>query len=160
MKVAFSGSHGTGKTSSMLKYASKEKLNQSNEIAIITEVARQCPFPINETSTAESQLWMFSTHLKTELEYSNLYSYIISDRSLVDYVAYAYFVDKDIYEGMFNIASKYINSYDKIYFKTIEKNKFLTDDGVRSIDIKFQKDIENKMIDVYDRLHYDNIIYI
>jgi len=164
MKIAFSGSHGTGKTSSVYKEASKQKLLNKGDVAVITEIARQCPLPINEKTTKKSQLWMFSDQLKTEIDYQINYDYIICDRSIVDYCAYAYFSDKhafkNMYQGMWHICYSFIDTYDKIYFKTIKNNQYLVDDGVRSLDFKFQQDVEDKLIEIYNTLNYNKLEYI
>jgi cytidylate kinase len=57
MKIAFSGSHGTGKTTHVLKKAHELKLQYPNKsIDILSEVARKSYLPINQNSTKESQL--------------------------------------------------------------------------------------------------------
>ena len=57
MKIAISGSHGTGKSSYVYKKAQEEKIeNPTKRISIVSEVARDCPFPINKTATEQSQL--------------------------------------------------------------------------------------------------------
>lgn len=155
MKIAYTGAHGTGKTSSVYRRAAKEKLKSSKNIVVLTEIARQCPFPINEESTIDSQLWMFSTQLKKELDLSLCYDYIICDRSLVDYCAYAYFVDKKLYTGMFHICNTFVHTYDKIYFNSVKYNQYLIDDGIRSIDFDFQQRIEDKLFELYELMNYN-----
>ncbi len=155
MKIAYTGSHGTGKTSSVYKKAAEEKLKSNRNIIILTEIARQCPFPINEKSTIDSQLWMFSTQLKKELDLSLCYDYVICDRSLIDYCAYAYFVNEILYNGMFHICNSFINTYDKIYFNLIKNNQYLIDDGIRNIDFKFQQKIEDKLFELYELMNYN-----
>jgi signal recognition particle GTPase len=56
MKIAFSGSHGTGKTTSVYKECLNYKRNQNKDVAIITEIARQCFLPINQNAPIVSQL--------------------------------------------------------------------------------------------------------
>lgn len=162
MKIAFTGAHGTGKTVSTFEECKWQKIKTGKEVGIVREIARGCPFPLNKDVIRESQLWIFSTQLSKEIELSAIYDIIVCDRSLVDAVAYSYTIgDQDLINSMINLAEQYINSYDKIFFKTIENNNYLVEDGTRDIDKNFQKDIENKLWHLYKILGVeDKLIYL
>lgn len=56
MKIAVSGTHGTGKTLKMFELAKDYKLKYPNkEVTVITEIARKCPLPINEDAPLKAQ---------------------------------------------------------------------------------------------------------
>lgn len=56
MKIAISGTHGTGKTFSMFELARDYKLKYPNkEVTVVTEIARKCPLPINEDAQIKAQ---------------------------------------------------------------------------------------------------------
>ena len=57
MKIGLVGSHGTGK--STLSYLLAGELQKRDySVGLILETVRECPFPINEDSPLEAQLWM------------------------------------------------------------------------------------------------------
>ena len=91
MKLALIGTHGVGKTTlaydicALLKKASKN-------VDLVTEVARRNPFPINEATTLESQLWILHTQIADELAAAQRAPYVICDRSVLD--NYCYLVNK------------------------------------------------------------------
>ena len=56
MNIGISGTHGTGKSFLVYELANKYKLDYPNkEITVITEVARQCPFEINQGASLQAQ---------------------------------------------------------------------------------------------------------
>lgn len=151
MKIAFSGSHGTGKTTHVLNKAHELKLQYPDKsIDILSEVVRHSHFPINKKSTKESQLWMFCNHLQKEIELCSKFDIIVTDRSLIDYCAYAYFIDPMLSQQLFDISKTMFNTYDNIYFKSIKSNDYLINDGIRDIDKQFRLDIEERMLYMYE----------
>ena len=86
--IAVSGSHGTGKTTFVYKKYEEIKANSpNNNIGLLLEVARKCPFNIfsknNNMVTKEAQMWIYTEQLSTELIMSTSYDYIVSDRSII-----------------------------------------------------------------------------
>jgi phage terminase large subunit len=68
-KIAYSGTHGTGKSYAVGERFIKEKLdNPTKSVVVISENIRNCPFPINKESTKYSQMWIFSDQMKMELK--------------------------------------------------------------------------------------------
>ena len=69
--IAFSGAHGTGKTTAVYDLAAKLKKNGVN-VGIITETARECPFPVMSSGChvppEYSQLWIFNRQMQAEIE--------------------------------------------------------------------------------------------
>lgn len=55
MKIALIGTHGTGKTTLAYDIISKLK-KKGIDADFLGEVARICPFPINEQTTKKSQI--------------------------------------------------------------------------------------------------------
>ncbi len=91
MKIAFIGSHGVGKTTLCFDLASRlKRLDRS--VDIVKEVARECPLPINETTTLEAQAWILHTQIAQELASAARNEDVICDRSVLD--NYAYLVHK------------------------------------------------------------------
>lgn len=165
-KYSFTGAHGTGKTTSTFELAKTLKLsNTTSSVGLLNENAALCPLPINRETTIDSQLWIFSSQIIKEIELGSKYDILICDRSIIDPIAYSIYKGyNELADALFKVALNYIESYTNIYFKLILNNNYLFSDGIRDIDLKFQKDIENIMLDVYERIPKEgknlNIEYI
>ncbi len=57
MKLALIGTHGVGKTTLVYEVCSLLKKSHHN-VELVTEVARQSPFPVNAETTLGGQLWI------------------------------------------------------------------------------------------------------
>jgi thymidylate kinase len=91
MKVALIGTHGVGKTTLAFDVCSLLKKAGQN-VELVTEVARRCPFPVNEGTTLEAQLWILHTQIADELAAGQRAPYVLCDRSVLD--NYCYMVNK------------------------------------------------------------------
>jgi thymidylate kinase len=155
MKISYTGTHGTGKSTSVLELARSMKIKNPNKsLYTLMENASLCPLPINQKGTELTQFWIFSDQLRREIELQCRFDIVICDRTIVDSIAYGKFLGyDDICESKFNLAKHFINTYDMIYFKTIEKNDYFFKDGVRDGDDKnYRKKVEEIMYDLYQRL--------
>lgn len=138
-KVAFIGTHGTGKTTLVFDLASSLKKVGFN-VDVLTEVVRDSPFPINKQTTRESQKWILFTQYIKEIEKEEKCDYLICDRSLID--NYAYYVNKF---GRDEKLEPFILDHMKTYFHLFKvpiNKKYLISDGKRSIEEAFQKQID------------------
>lgn len=159
MKIAFSGSHGTGKTTNIFNKCYELKKNYKN-VGISIETARECPLPINKEASVEAQFWILTKQIESEIRLCAMNDVIVCDRTVADTCAYSYFVDRNLYELSLNICQFYINTYDWVYFKLIKNNPYLIDDGIRDTDKEFQQEIEDKILEIYTKLKYNKITYI
>lgn len=91
MKIALIGTHGVGKTTLAFDVCALLKKSGLN-VELVTEVARRCPFPINETTTLEAQLWILHTQIADELAAAQRAPHVLCDRSVLD--NYCYLVNK------------------------------------------------------------------
>jgi len=159
IKISFTGSHGTGKTTSVLERARELKLaHPTKKISVLTEVASECPFELNKASREESQVWIFTNQCRREVEYSRKSDYLVCDRTVCDSIAYsiANNLDCKLISGMMKMAAFHINSYSEIYFKTIKNNDWWYADGLRdSSDLEWRKKVEEYLLEVYDSLRRD-----
>jgi thymidylate kinase len=147
MKIAIVGTHGTGKTTlSYLMAAHYKKLGKN--VKIIQEVARSCPFPINQNMTAASAKWIYYEHVKKELEAVAKHDVIIGDRSIYDSFVYAkYFNLRDpSFDLLEQLAFEQLMNYDRLIF--VRPDIGIESDGVRSIDPAFQLSIDK----IYDEI--------
>ena len=60
MKIGFIGSQGCGKTTTAYALATELK-KRKHDVYVLSEVARSCPFELNEGATEKSQMWIFRT---------------------------------------------------------------------------------------------------
>lgn len=145
MKIAFVGTHGTGKTTLAHELVMKLK-KKGVDAGFMSEVARNCPFPINEETTRKSQVWIILSQIIKELEAEKHNDTIVSDRSVLD--GYCYYVRKfGRAQFLEELIKVHLKTYDYIIRVPIRKG-FLIKDKVRSTDEEFQKDVDK----VFDRM--------
>lgn len=161
--IAFSGAHGTGKTTSVYAMAAKLKKHGVN-VGIITETARECPFPVMsatcKTPPEHAQMWIFSRQMQAEIEASERYELVVSDRSCIDCIAYTRAMKYyELAHAMEEMLFLHKQRYLEIRVKTIAENDYCTDDGFRSLDTENRKRIEDIILRLYSwfemTVHYE-----
>jgi len=155
MYLAFTGSHGTGKTTSVFQKAKEMKiLAKDKTVGIISENAMFSPLPINRDTTPNSQMWIFTNQIQSEIAFLAKYDVVISDRTAVDAIAYTFVAGFiELGKAMLELVKNHIKNYDEIYFKTLKHNNYLIADGVRDgKDKRFQKEVEVVLLDLYEKL--------
>jgi len=136
MRIAIIGAHGVGKTTL------SKKLAASLDLPIIHDVvieAFQKGFVINEKTPIETQFWLFARQLEEEKTTQSF----VADKSLMDYSVYAdvIFDDDRVKSLLSEMVKKNIN-YDYVFYLPIEFA--IEDNGTRSTDIEFQKQVDNR----------------
>ncbi|MGH9757962.1 MAG: AAA family ATPase [Candidatus Acidiferrales bacterium] len=91
MKLALIGTHGVGKTTLAYEICSLLKKAHQN-VELVTEVARQSPFPVNAATTLEGQLWILHAQIAAELDAARRAPQVICDRAVL--ANYCYLVNK------------------------------------------------------------------
>ena len=152
--IAYTGTQGTGKTTSAinralhLKYYYPEK-----SITTLVQVESLCPFPINEGTNYAAQMWIFSRQLIQELTLGHRFDLVVSDRTIVDAAAYSMVSGMEgLAMAQLDLAEKHMHIYQDISFKHIANNNFCFDDGHRSTDGVFRQKIEDTLLDMYATL--------
>lgn len=156
MNIAIVGTHCTGKTTLINKFV--EQYPEWKKITSPTRGAVNFGLKINEEGDSLSQLYMISSDMKTFVESGGLRkeSNLIFDRCFLD--TYIYTVDMEMKEQCKRIISQICYEYwslMKNYFDFIfwVRPEFeIVGDGVRSIDIDFQKRIDSSF-DNYFKLN-------
>jgi len=159
--IAYSGSHGTGKTTSAFNQAMHFKYNHPDKsVSTMTDQEALCPFPINQAGTTESQLWIFSNHIRQELILSRRFDVLVTDRTIVDVIAYTYALGFDALAcGMMAIAESYMSMYAEIRVNLIQYHQHCFNDGIRDAeDLQFRQDVEDILLDLYKNLQQDGSI--
>lgn len=153
--IAYSGTHGTGKTTAVYsKAASLKKQHPQKSVGIITETAPFCPFPINKEATEAAQSWIFHTQIKKELEAIRFYDLVVSDRTCIDPIAYTWARGfMNLSTAMVLMAHQHLDHYHKIFFRTLEANQYWIPDGIReSSDKAFREKVQEKLYRLYNSL--------
>ena len=144
-RIALVGASSTGKTT--VYELLKNKLPKYEFVNESTRTVGNYGFPINEKGTSATQLAISSFHLEALLQPYNL----VLDRCYMDLLVYSHYM-KDIdsitlryIEDTWNrIKSEYTHYvYFPIEFESV-------DDGVRSIDEGWRKDIDGLFQDVLE----------
>jgi nicotinamide riboside kinase len=148
-KICCIGTHGTGKTTLTYQLAAYFKTKGQN-VKVVNETARSCPFPINLQFNAHGAMWIIHSLIKKELEAICRHAtLVISDRAPIDTLMYAQATGCVVGQQMknlFKLAEDWMDTYDKIYY--IRPGESLAiPDGVRSTDENFRKKVEDNFDD-------------
>jgi nicotinamide riboside kinase len=151
IKIAIIGPQGSGKTT-LLSKLQKEFKSRGKTVEMVNEVARSSPWGINEQATFPGQRWIFNAQMIKELEaeYKNP-DIILYDRSVIDNLAYTeHLHNRDEpfpiteFLQMVEIARYWSRRYDFIIYMPFNPSR-LNDDGVRSTNVAFAKDIDERI---------------
>jgi nicotinamide riboside kinase len=141
MKIAIVGTHSTGKTT-LVNELEKHLNNQGFKTAILPELCRFSPHPINERTNYDAQTWIQTKHIEEEAKINHIDKILICDRSTLD--NFAYFqkavIDKNIKQWE-RMSAQHMYTYDLV-FKTRKLDIDAVEDGIRSTDDKFRTDID------------------
>ena len=144
-RIALVGASSTGKTTvyELLKnkFPKYEFVNES------TRTVAEYGFPINETGTSETQLAISSFHLEALLKPYNL----ILDRCYMDLVVYSHFmenIDLKVLKYIEDTWNRVKSEYTHYIYFPIEFDS--VDDGVRSVNEKWRRDIDAEFKDVLE----------
>ena len=152
MRISISGSHCTGKTT-LARYLSKELIKKfPNKVIHIDEVARKVislGFPLNMDATYESYFHYIWFQLEQERKAKSVF--VISDRSLVDLLAYIRANNNPQISRSFVCLLQELlwletKSFDFYIYLPIEFQ--LEVDDVRLEDVDYQKLVDEKIVDI------------
>ena len=145
MKLALIGTHGVGKTT--LAYETCSLLKKADyNVELVTEVARQSPFPVNAATTIEGQLWILHAQIAGELDAARRAPHVICDRSVLD--NYCYLVNKFGRQPQLESWLAWWMETYAILIGVPTLADGITPDGFRSEDRAFQQQIEKILLDL------------
>jgi thymidylate kinase len=142
-RIALVGASSTGKTT--VYELLKTKLPKYEFVNESTRTVGNYGFPINEAGTSETQLAISSFHLEALLQPYNL----VLDRCYMDLVAYSRFmpnISKETLKYILDTWQRVKNEYTHYVYFPIEFDS--VDDGVRSIDEQWRKDIDDEFFEM------------
>ncbi len=156
--IAISATHGCGKTTIVYSLAAHLKKLGRN-VVVLNELARECPFEINQAGEDRTQIWLIVQQIKRELELLDRYDYVITDRSLFDPYAYASYLNDGTWQ--FGLLWPYMVAHVKRYYERIYlldpiSFDYNIEDGVRDTDNTFRMSIHNILTSL---LHNSDVEY-
>ena len=141
-KVALVGTHGVNKTTIAYELAGVLK-RKGRTVELLTEIARECPFPLNEQATREAHQWIIARQVQLEIEKSPRADVLVCDRSVLDNFAYyvrRYSSTSEEAEALGAYCRSWMRTYDLLVRLPI--TEALAPDGFRSTDQEFQREID------------------
>lgn len=159
--IAFSGTHGTGKSTSVLDCGKCLKIsNPDKKVGILMENVENSPLPINQQTTAESQLWIFTNQMQAEIAAAARNDILVCDRTVIDAIAYTVVAGYEkLAEAMIQLCKQHMGIYRHIYFKMAITNEYAYEDGFRAYgDPIFRQKIEETLTKLYAELGFDDTL--
>lgn len=147
MRIAVIGTHCTGKTE-LVNYLHSFFRSRGKNVAVISEIARECPFPLNRKTTLEAQMWILKEHLRREREAKEK-EIVISDRCLLDNYMYMMRAFPNEFKGFLQRVLESAKFYTHI-FKTVPSSAEIENDGFRDTDPEFRMEIERMLKNFLD----------
>lgn len=165
IKIGLSGTHGVGKTTAANDLAAALAGEfPALKILVLPEVARSCPWQINEHTSPEAQRWLYHRQMTAEIEAAGGCNVLICDRTIFDNLAYAVWAaERDAGDIRYvttgrrtGIRSRWgwiddylelalthwADTYDRLWTFPIPNFSGLAEDGFRSVDPDFQAGID------------------
>lgn len=148
------GTHGVGKTTLAYEICSLLKKAHYN-VELVTEVARQSPFPVNAATTVEGQLWILHAQIAAELDAARRAPHVITDRAVLD--NYCYLVNKfGRQRHLESWLAWWMDTYS-ILIGIPPSETEIPADGFRSEDRAFQMRIHQLLIEMLAAAPFKNL---
>lgn len=156
MKIGIMGAHCTGKSSLAAEIALRLG---DDKTTLLSEGARQCPFPVNQGMSVKSQRWLLARQISMEHGAGND-GLVVCDRTVLDPVVYAIWMLEKTNSGalvwFLDAAVPFVldwfrAEYDLVLWCRPDGSPMVAD-GFRDTDPEFQVKIDaifERMIDGY-----------
>ena len=146
IKIGILGTHNSGKTT--LGHTIMSYLKEHHVIVgWVSEIVRDCPFPVNERASFHAQLWILNSQINKEIEEQTRNNVVVTDRTVIDNFAYARrasILNKEYRKNikvLEMICKNWVDTYDFLFFTQRTKSP-IENDNFRSTDLKFQIEID------------------
>jgi len=154
MKIAIVGTHSTGKTT-LINTLAQALEAAGKKVVIVPEMARLCPFPINEETTAEAQKWILENQIKEENSIDDSEAVVICDRGTIDNFAYFFRIatrlkPEENLAPWEALAVNHASTYDAI-FKTQKLAIAAEADGERAIGEVFRQEMDDMITGLLEK---------
>jgi thymidylate kinase len=149
-KCLITGTHGCGKSTLSHRICSELKRSGHNAI-VVSETARECPFPINKGQTVDSTLFIALRQAVKELEaIAHGYSHLVLDRGVLDSFIYSEATRQGPISELEGAIKEALETwsrqeYTQVIFLRCDSRdapQALKEDGIREIDQAFAQKID------------------
>jgi thymidylate kinase len=155
-KVALVGTHGVNKTTIAYELAGLLK-RRGQTVELLTEIARECPFPLNEQATRDAYQWIIARQVQLEIEKAPRADVLVCDRSVLDNFAYyarRYGTKGEEAEALRSYCGSWMRSYDLLV--RLPVSEALAPDGFRSTDADFQREIDLLCDELFEKAYAES----
>jgi predicted ATPase len=146
-KILVTGAHSTGKTT-LIGAITNDLTKRGLRIAAVSDVARNCPFPIGLSQRENGTMWLLHQQLAAEIgAEATQPDYIVCDRGIPDILAHwsdirirepvSYFVDQ-----LKPYMKLWAQTYTLVFRSQIDPQHDLAADGLRETDPTYRVHIE------------------
>ncbi len=151
-KVALVGTHGVNKTTIAYELAGALK-RKGKAVELLAEIARECPFPLNDRATREAHQWVITRQVQLEIEKTPRADILVCDRSVLDNFAYylRLFGDSEDARALEAYCRAWMKTYDLLVRLPVTNP--LSADGFRSTDVEFQHEIDHLCDLLFERAY-------
>lgn len=149
MKIAFVGSHSTGKSSGAMYLGALLKQKYPHKsVKILEENVRKVSRQLNnELNTPNFQKMVIIDQLLVELEASSLHNIVICDRTTIDPLIYAAELNVHVPNEYVELALYNLDTFDVVFLvRPDTKDQTLVDDGFRDTNIVFRNQIDKRFV--------------
>jgi hypothetical protein len=164
IKIGMAGAHGTGKTSMALAMLKTQAFSKSILVPSTARQIKEYGYPINREATELSQLLVPLLRMVDEYEHEPQAENeaLISDRTLVDSLAYTMYQNDHVWESgsLIEFVSRrltemHMSSYDYVLYFPIYWDG--VEDGVRDPDENYRRAIDSNVLSILELM---NIRYL
>jgi hypothetical protein len=146
IKICIIGSHGLGKSTSVLKCAHElKKLYHTKSIGVINENVKEVTRLTKELNNSNFQKLGILDYVKKELESEGLYDILVSDRTAFDILVYGLYFNVEIPTEYQELAMSNLNTFTKVIFLRPDNyEQAIIDDGFRFTNIEERNEIDRE----------------
>jgi nicotinamide riboside kinase len=161
LKVIVTGAYSTGKTT-FVRSLERSLKATGKTFAVLDEVSRICPFPLNREQTGQSNIWLATTQISRELHAASTGTDIIlCDRGIPDILAHM-FERNSSADPMLLELTRFLESwcgtYDLFLATTIDPEIAPIPDGIREPDPAYREKLHRAAEAILDR--YVNVEWL
>ncbi|HQV04701.1 MULTISPECIES: AAA family ATPase [unclassified Novosphingobium] len=143
LKAIVTGAYSTGK-STLIRALGTELRKDGLTIVELPDLARSCPFPLNEAQTHSASLWLLTTQISREIEASRgTETIMLCDRGVPDILAHygehVQYEDDPWFTSVSPLSERWISTYDVVLFSQVDENIPIAVDGLRSEDPSYRR---------------------
>lgn len=129
------------------------------QVGIVPEVVRDCPYPVNRETTEIAQRWLWHMQFIREIEAQGKHEIVVCDRTVLDSLAYSQVagLNRWVHANLW-AAVQWMETYDVIWFLR-PGGVPPADDGFRETELGFQAEVD-RVLAVWVRTWQIRALYV